>query len=656
MESSQDMLHGGKTLAYFISMKRFDGQIISGKYDRPNRHFLPSVIRSYVSEQTESRGQTDRNGVRPVGRVGLPRSTWRGRDEIVTNEDIDEFKQAVQNGTGFVLRIESDLHFELFDSETCPEVEMDFLNTLVAALKLLLGRHGIGIDYDFILHQGVECTQNMLDAEGRYLVSISFNFFKIPAGMLQFICTCEVLGESQINRYSRDSSRFSAAEIQVTSVVSGQLSAAVRRATWKCTGDITTRSLLGESGSASLRRIFADLKQGKSEEHVSVMFRNTVHRVSPLYRDYGEEDALTAFEEEVKQALAINNLPHGEIQSDFTGSIRRDLLFNLNVPSHGSKGDSGNCMTIHFTRGVVETSNGGGRTKQTSVATPDTRDGLFPRLYDSQLSVHFGSWMLATKDYRTDKGGGWIPETKNSCANREDDSGRVSYLLLGLKDRGVVSNESSVRTLLRTMRHCGEVQLNLGPEWNPELTFLTQNKNMLLDMVEDLLRTVSLVVSGSTPSFQLFIEGHDSSNFPHTPHWAPVIIRSHSSEVSCRVSRDVAGQAILSIRNYSGPRIPPSVRSGRGDLKRSRAESTDESFGGIRLERGLRGAQVEGILDAVDEDESGVDDSADDDGMGEAEEDGEDDEDSYDENSGDESSSSVLQGAEVFQFTAASLR
>ena len=108
---------------------------------------------------------------------------------------------------------------------------------------------------------------------------------------------------------------------------------------------------------------------------------------------------------------------------------------------------------------------GGLRTKQTSRFAPHAL--LFPPFFEGTLLVACSNLPPPQMPYRVLGG------------DQDDrDFGTVQYLMRCFKDRGLVCTESIVREATDMIRRRGQVQLLFGDDWNRQLVFPTQNKNL----------------------------------------------------------------------------------------------------------------------------------------------------------------------------------
>ena len=145
------------------------------------------------------------------------------------------------------------------------------------------------------------------------------------------------------------------------------------------------------------------------------------------------------------------------------------------------------------------------------------------------------------------------PETRNppGGAVRSDVDkfeASVRYLQLYFSERGVICTATTVRALLAMVQGIGEeVELILAPVWDRALMYLTTNKNPILDLVEDMCRTLSWLVLSNASKLEMCWENY-RGDWPHLPpsHYRRMKDK-HGHGEAC-VSLDPANHLILTVR------------------------------------------------------------------------------------------------------------
>ena len=106
-------------------------------------------------------------------------------------------------------------------------------------------------------------------------------------------------------------------------------------------------------------------------------------------------------------------------------------------------------------------------------------------------------------------GGMNIPRRLPFCTELVDnDCCLISYLQMCLHQRGLISTEMAVLRLLEMFSRdpSGRVQLLFQDAWSHYVAFVEQNKNKLLDIIEDTIYTAIALARASFPSFQIELD------------------------------------------------------------------------------------------------------------------------------------------------------
>lgn len=142
-------------------------------------------------------------------------------------------------------------------------------------------------------------------------------------------------------------------------------------------------------------------------------------------------------------------------------------------------------------------------------------------------------------------------ELRHLRQRSEDASGRIAYLQKHLKTRGIVCTERIARDLLHMCCPDGPdlspVQLILQDDtWSDQVAFVQQNKNQLMDMIQDLWQTAHLLSCARLPpDFEMTQDSMEIHLWPHTPAGGELVFRCEKSPFCCRINLDSAGYIVI---------------------------------------------------------------------------------------------------------------
>ena len=474
------------------------------------------------------------------------------KPDIVLSQPPEAVRKAISDGIGFIIRIYGlRLDWAHYGPEpfNCPrfvDEEQHFLNSILNVLYLFISHNGIGLDCVAIVNNGIECTENQISG-GQYSVSV-----KLPTkeGSITCVCKCTLTTGRHYQLHC---------VLEVTCKVIGPLPPGTAEIKYELTGDVADRSGLFEVGYYSLLKCFDELLfRGRAQREEPCVesiakFRTMTNRKVPRFD-------IQALKEATTQICSILNLPVDNNSITFT--IDGDNTFEMTFKLENNETTESIFVqfnTVHEGLHQMRAYQGN-RTKQISLCRSDS----FPYntiALDGQLSVRCKGGLQHLR----------LPFPV------EDASGRIAYFQKVLKARGFVCTEMTVKDLLNMCGTGGpnQVQLILQEhKWCNQLAFVQQNKNLLMDTIEDVIRTASLLASAQARSVEMAQTSMKMTEFPHTePERGLTFISEHSKPpFYCCIDLDSAGNIALNLSTQE--RVIMS-RIGR-------------PLGGIRLAHGAR--------------------------------------------------------------------
>jgi len=387
--------------------------------------------------------------------------------------------------------------------------------------------------------------------------------------------------------------------VEVNCTVTGQLPPRPAAIELNLTGDVAERSGLFDVGYFSLFTCLEELLFHRSDgthRCVSEAIFRTVLRgdALPVRSEQDASETGRALAECALQICSILNLPVNPLSIEW-----KTIGDNTNEVKVSFQGDEAAPIFVSLKTDHLEQHqlNMGLRQKQTC-----RRRESFPNgdsVIVSKLVVSCSSGL---------RGPSLHPRLPGN-----DASGRVAYLQRLLKARGFVCTEAAAIALLDMWAPQGPdlVQVILRDDvWCDQLAFLQQNKNRLLDVLEDTLRTCSLLSSLKSANIGVTQSSMNFMEYPHTPPEPGMRLSSANPQHSflININFDAAGNIALTLAKTEGAESP---RKGR-------------PFGGIRLDHLLRDqinydGEGESGDEGVDEDEDVRDGESGDEGVDEDE-------------------------------------
>jgi len=312
------------------------------------------------------------------------------------------------------------------------------------------------------------------------------------------------------------------------------------------------------------------------------VFRHALQPQSEFERVSQDPNSIgRAFQEVTEQCLAVLNIVYDPraVQRIVSGNAGDVVMVVLNVPPVKLGSD---LIVVKFSGNYndnLKHRHQGLRKKQTARTNP--AEFLFPAFFEGSIVVecaHSQPTQGLFKMY------GPYPDDRKI--------GTVQYLMRCFKARGLVCTESIVREAIHMTEHGGRVQMLLADDWIRQLAFPTQNKNLLLDLVEDTVLTLLILVRAkfSPPKMAIVCA---SDEWPHTSPSSPLSIRSQNWDAHASLDRDVAGHNILNL----------SLNFGSGRCNLSALRASVNPLGGINLK--FRAAPIRNG-DADDEGNAGA--------------------------------------------------
>jgi hypothetical protein len=542
-------------------------------------------------------------------------------------EEREDFRAALSDGEGFIVKINRPFSCLRFGPDVFNSVaENEFLIDLINVLHLVLSRHDIMVDAAEILRSGIECTGIQLDPNMPWIYLVNVNF-PTQHGSIKFACACRTIGRGH-----------ECVHADVTATVLGQLSPLPKEIELRTTGNVHKQSGLGSTGYLlvvnMLRKLEDNLRRNPGDptgcteqfqieaQPGSCVLKSTRSRVLP------------AITEVMKQACAINNWRHSGVTATYEATVY-GFLVEIIVNSQGRAPIrlkwSSNLLKL-----IPDKKQRAGHFGETF---------LYPFFSQNVLELTCSEWNAPPDQARS------LPCPHHErCSNpNKKYEERIAYLHVWMRDNGLVCTAPTVTEMLRMAEIGGDVEVIFAPVWDRLLMFLYENKNRFLDLSEDLFRTLSLLVKGTSPSLKMqFDRGQFKDSFPHTAPLGELRFSSLDSNYMCRITRDHAGQNILGLF-CSTP--------GRNDRPEWQKEwqKPAQAFGGIRLQRNIQdGAQIQENGEADERGDDSPIEGCDGghivgskDAISEGDFDGEDaiNEDEYDSGSGDDESSEGSVGA-----------
>ena len=168
----------------------------------------------------------------------------------------------------------------------------------------------------------------------------------------------------------------------------------------------------------------------------------------------------------------------------------------------------------------------------------------------------------------------------------------------------------------------GPVQLILQDDtWSHQVAFVQQNKNPLMDMIQDLWQTAHLLSNARlppAPDFEMKQDSTEMHAWPHTPACGELVFRCEKSSFCCRINLDSAGYIVMNLaRSLEEPCAGRPLGGIRLAERLHRRADTGNAVG----DRGDAG-DASGDESAGDDDDEGGDSQEED--VGEGEDGGED--------------------------------
>jgi len=455
-----------------------------------------------------------------------------GDGKQVSHERVD-FRKAICDGDDFSIEIRGVSMSWLYRGASFGDPpfaadEDEFLSVLVNVLHFLSSSHGIGYDYPAIARNGIECMGNSVQ-DGRYFVSA---IFPIHDGSLTYGCVCEL---KEVRAFDQIFT------VTVTSTVNGQLPPRPAPKQFQLTGNVSERSGLQDIGYLSFMLSLQELLY--RPEHRNL---NSAGEPQPCcesnakFRTVANSDVHSLKEGDKSRALA-----------EVTKQICSMCNIAVCEPSITSRNNGNNTTEVNLRLGE-------GNTDLLSVTLTSDRLELY--------KIHSGTRAKQAPRARTRPR---LPygEIVNdhiltvSCSpgglrhlrQPEDASGRIAYLQKHLKTRDIVCTETTARDLLHMCcpdgPDLGPVQLILRDDtWSHQVAFVQQNKNPLMDMIQDLWQTAHLLSNARLPpDFEMTQDSTEMHAWPHTPAGGELVFRCEKSPFCCRINLDSAGYIVMNL-------------------------------------------------------------------------------------------------------------
>jgi len=530
-----------------------------------------------------------------------------GNGKQVSHERVD-FRKAICDGDDFSIEIRGvSLSWiyrnASFGDPSFAAYEDEFLSVLVNVLHYLSSSHGIGYDYPAIARNGIECMGNSVQ-DGRYFVSA---IFPIHAGSLTYGCVCEL---KKVRAFDQIFT------VTVTSTVNGQLPPRPAPKQFQLTGNVSERSGLQDIGYLSFMLSLQELLYRPEHRNLNsagepqpccesnAKFRTVANSDVQSLK---EGDKSRALEEVTKQICSMCNIAVCEPSITSRNNGNNTTEVNLRLGERDK-----DFLRVTLTSNPLELYqiHTGNRYKQTA------RGRARPRLPYGEI-VNDHSLTVSCS-----------PGGLRHLRQPEDASGRIAYLQMHLKTRDIVCTETTARDLLHM---CCPERLDLGPvqlilqddTWSHQVAFVQQNKNPLMDMIQDLWQTAHLLSNARLPpdfemkqdSTERYAQRHA---WPHTPAGGELVFRCEKSPFCCRIKLDCAGYIVMNLARSLDESLAGSPLGGiRLAQRLHRRADTGNAVG----DRGDAG-DASGDESAGDDDDEGGDSQEED--VGEGEDGGED--------------------------------
>jgi len=434
----------------------------------------------------------------------------------------------IRTGQGFTIDI---LHEPMPRIGSVQFDERHFLAVLINVLHRLMSLLEIGLDYPTIVRHGILCEENKLEpflGSTLYQVSITFpmgpRIDNVDYGWIKCVCRCESL--FNVGYQSR---------IQVVCTVNSCLPSRPKDVQFSPTGNAIYRSGLGDVGFFTILSCLHDLDAvERVEQTFRVVEQPNSLMASQLILGWHPKDAALAFVETVKQCMAIEN-----IKFDLDSTIVPNFSQTVN--------------RVEFEIPLLERL---GRKVVRFEFTWSSPDGFGQRGRKKGTARHHGtgSFRPAIRDFilvvsRTDD---IHPDTRFRMHTEDEYAVRTAYLQRCFHQRGLMATERSVRDMLDSFQRKshGHVQLIFDNSWCPSLVFLNQNKNKLLDMIEDTVRTVLALTSADFSLLQIELSGAQRDFPPHQPLDHMRLFFQANDKIDCLIKQDGARNIVLDVCYY----------------------------------------------------------------------------------------------------------
>ena len=355
------------------------------------------------------------------------------------------------DGPGFFLCFTSHHTIQLEESID----QSYFIWLLTSHLQVVFQHYDYAWDYAKMLRDGIESRGNTYQ-NGQFFTRV---VYPIQGGHLECGCTCSVSFASQF-------------QIEVKCRRDGTLHRAAPFVDHPLTGSVGHACFVDQSVFACL--LFALSAPQLSLRGDAQMITMQLVQSSSDIDHFGNRDDVKTihFEEVIKQVLAINNIPYQQDSFQSEGEVN----------SYGNAEITVQVNALPETHGIIRVSlerrrvNPGGRFKSL-VRRDAEKDFIRAPLYEICLKISSPNYLQPSQNDTEDK-----------------QRGVLSYLQKCLNERGLFGTDKSLKDLVHAMRYGGDTQLLVRDVWCPHLLFAGFYRQAeLLDMVEDLLRTIKVM-------------------------------------------------------------------------------------------------------------------------------------------------------------------
>ena len=516
------MEHKQKTAqVYSISTEHISSRNERSIYARPSQTYRRPCVKRLDSEQgLAARFMSD---------------VYRAPRDVDPEESAD-FRQALAAGEPIIIWIDHTARLQEFSSFIAPGVssvasEHEFLKIVVNVLHLLLTSNGVGLDDSDILRAGVKCYDNQVQGEQHAFCVL----FPTGNGSIELKVTSELMGRTHL---PRPIDSFSQVRCMVKANVQGQFTPVAKGVEFYPSGDAATRSCLGTVGFNALLRCIQFMVGGETERWMQKDFVHAVQEGSELeqHTSNSMEDRARAFEEALRQVLSILNEAFGQI------------MVGVEVdPSNGEITIKAIVNPVGYGRDPIRVEYRlhaeymPPRRKQTGQTIQRRiQNSQFCPLLCCMVEARCARW--PSRPETRNPPGGVVRSDVDKC------EASVWYLQLYFSERGVICTATTVRALLAMVRGNGEeVELILASVWDRALMYLTTNKNPILDLVEDMCRTLSWLVLSKASKLEMCWENY-SCNWPHLPPSHYLHMKAKHGHGEAFVSLDPANHLLLTVR------------------------------------------------------------------------------------------------------------